>query len=86
MGEGTVFSLSVHTWGGSQVQVGGVPGPGQGGGVPGPGQGGGSQVQVQVGGVSGPGQGGGGTQSQIWGGFLVSGLGGIPGLSKGKNF
>ena len=36
MGEGTVFSLSVHIRGGSQVQVqvGGVPGPGQGGGVP----------------------------------------------------
>ena len=65
MGEGTVFSLSVHTQeGGSQVQV-------QvqvGGGFPGPGPGGGTQSQVR-----------GGTWSQIWGGYPVSGLGGVPG-------
>ena len=64
---------------------------------------GGSQAQVQVGGVPGPGPGGGGTWSQVrggprsrWGGYPVSGLGGVPGLrsegggvpglSKGKNF
>ena len=69
MGEGTVFSLSVHTQGGSQVQVqvGGFPGPGRGKGVPGPGEG-----------VPGPGGGvpslrsRGGTQSQVQGGYPVS--------------
>ena len=65
------------------------------GGVPGPGRGreggeGGAQVQVggsqvQVGGV--PGQDQGGSQVQVkLGGYPVSGPGGIPSLSKGKNF
>ena len=61
MGEGTVFSLSVHT------QEGGVPG--RGGGVPGPGRGGGSQVQFRGGTWS---QVQGGTQSQVGGGYPVS--------------
>ena len=77
MGEGTVFSLSVHTRGG------GVPGPGQGrGGTHSKVQVGGSQVQVQVGGylVSGPG--GGGSQVQL-GGYPVSGAGGTPSQVQG---
>ena len=63
--EGTVFSLSVRTQGGSQVQVGGVPGPGQG--VPGPSQGGPrfrwGVPRSRSGGV---------------GGYPVSGPGGVP--------
>ena len=62
----------------SQVQVGGVPGPGPDRGVRGPGPGrGGSQVQVR--GVPGLRLGG-------VGGYPVSGPGGGPGLSKGKIF
>ena len=76
--------VSPHLEGGtqSQVQVGGVPGPGLGRGVPGPGLGRrvpgpglgrGSQVQVR-----------GGTRSQIGGGYPVSGPGGVS--VKGKFF
>ena len=75
-----IFSLcvSVHTSTGgggtqSQVQVGGVPGPGRG--VPGPGSGGG---------VPGPGQGG--TWSQIGGGPQSQVQWGVPVSVKGKIF
>ena len=57
--------------------LGGVPGPGPGRGGPRSRSRWGSQIQVQVGGVPGPGPGG------------IPGLrsrGGVPSLSKGKNF
>ena len=99
MGEGTVFSLSVHTQGG-------VPGPGPGsGGVPGPHRGGprsrsrwgvypvsglgGSQVQGGGRGVLGQGPRGGGgvSQVQVKVGVTQSQVQwGAPGLSKGKIF
>ena len=71
--------------GGSQVQVevGGIPGPGQGGGVEV--QVGGSQVQVKVGwGVPGPGRGGGGPRSRSGGVPSLRSGGGVS--VKGKNF
>ena len=91
--DGRLYFQSVHTWGGSQVQVqvGGSQVQVGGSQV----QVGGSQVQVQVGGVPGPGPGGGGprsrsrlggTQSQIQGGTWSQVQGGYLVSVKGKIF